>query len=267
MKLDTFPRFPADSKLMERKLTDLFRDIANQVNLTPPGSTSQITYNASGVPGASSNFTYDSATNTLTVGNITGSALAMTIQPKAPDVTEDADLLTLRARNAAKSNSNGGGVTVRSGSGLGTGVAGTVTIAAGTSGTQFALNASSALMSLPLGAQFEAVDGGFTFQGGTDGGSGEIFFNAPLNTGLTGCNPIRFGTDTGDVFVVGETTFGTQEIGLFGAMPVAQSTGWGSPTGTATKTTFATGTVTTSQLAERVKAIIDYLKLRGDFGS
>ena len=266
MRLDTFPRFPSDPRQMERKLTDLFRDIANQVNLTPPGSTSQITYNADGVPGASSNFTYDSATNTLTVGDITGSALAMTIQPRAPDVTEDANLLTLRARNAAKSNSNGGGVIVRSGSGLGTGVTGTVTIAAGTSGNQFSLNASTALMSLPLGAQFEAIDGGFTFQGGTAGGVGEIFFNAPLNTGLTGCNPIRFGTDSGNVLEIGESTFGTQEIAFFGVTPVAQSTGWGSPTGTATKTTFATGTVTTSQLAERVKAIIDYLKLRGDFG-
>lgn len=54
-------------------------------------------------------------------------------------------------------------------------------------------------------------------------------------------------------------------IGLNGATPVAQSSGWGAPTGTATKTTFATGSVTTAQLAERVKAIIDYLMLRGDF--
>lgn len=36
-------------------------------------------------------------------------------------------------------------------------------------------------------------------------------------------------------------------------------TGWGAPTGTATRTTFATGSVTTAQLAERVKAIIDDL--------
>lgn len=37
----------------------------------------------------------------------------------------------------------------------------------------------------------------------------------------------------------------------------ARRTGWGAPTGTATRTTFATGSVTLPQLAERVKALID----------
>jgi hypothetical protein len=36
-------------------------------------------------------------------------------------------------------------------------------------------------------------------------------------------------------------------------------TGWAAATGTATRTTFATSTVTTAQLAERVKALIDDL--------
>lgn len=38
-----------------------------------------------------------------------------------------------------------------------------------------------------------------------------------------------------------------------------RKTGWGSPTGTPTRTAFDTGTVTLSQLAERVKALIDDL--------
>lgn len=38
--------------------------------------------------------------------------------------------------------------------------------------------------------------------------------------------------------------------------------GWGDPTGTATRTTFATGSVTLPQLAERVKALIDDLKVQ-----
>ena len=32
MRLDPFPRFPADKAFWERKLTDLFRDTAKQVN-------------------------------------------------------------------------------------------------------------------------------------------------------------------------------------------------------------------------------------------
>lgn len=47
----------------------------------------------------------------------------------------------------------------------------------------------------------------------------------------------------------------------------ARKTGWGAPTGTATRTTFATGTVTLAQLAERVKALIDDLTLHGMIGA
>lgn len=39
-----------------------------------------------------------------------------------------------------------------------------------------------------------------------------------------------------------------------------RKSGWGSPTGTATRTAFVTSTVTTEQLAQRVKALIDDLK-------
>lgn len=44
-------------------------------------------------------------------------------------------------------------------------------------------------------------------------------------------------------------------------------TGWESPTGTATRTAFATGSVTTAQLAERVKALIDDLMTHGLIGA
>lgn len=43
-------------------------------------------------------------------------------------------------------------------------------------------------------------------------------------------------------------------------------TGWGAPTGTATRTTFATGSVTLPQLAERVKALVDDLTTKGLIG-
>ena len=44
-------------------------------------------------------------------------------------------------------------------------------------------------------------------------------------------------------------------------------TGWAAATGTATRTTFATGSVTTAQLAERVKALIDDLTTHGLIGT
>jgi hypothetical protein len=44
-------------------------------------------------------------------------------------------------------------------------------------------------------------------------------------------------------------------------------TGWAAATGTATRTTFATGSVTTAQLAERVKALIDDLTTQGMIGA
>lgn len=46
-----------------------------------------------------------------------------------------------------------------------------------------------------------------------------------------------------------------------------RATGYGAPTGTATRTTFATGSVTLPQLAERVKALIDDLTTHGLIGS
>lgn len=44
-------------------------------------------------------------------------------------------------------------------------------------------------------------------------------------------------------------------------------TGWGAPTGTATRTTFVTSTVTLPQLAERVKALLDDLITHGMIGA
>lgn len=46
-----------------------------------------------------------------------------------------------------------------------------------------------------------------------------------------------------------------------------RQTGWGAPTGTATRTTFATSTVTTEQLAERLHGLIDDLTTHGMIGA
>lgn len=50
MRLDPFPRFPADSGQLIRKLTDLFRDTAKQVNDLTEGRISAVTNAATSVP-------------------------------------------------------------------------------------------------------------------------------------------------------------------------------------------------------------------------
>jgi len=80
--------------------------------------------------------------------------------------------------------------------------------------------------------------------GGSGGGSVNIFTTAAAfgaGLGVSGGN--------GALFINGVTT---QVVG-------ARKAGWTAATGTATRTTFATSTVTLSQLAEHVKALIDDL--------
>jgi hypothetical protein len=67
----------------------------------------------------------------------------------------------------------------------------------------------------------------------------------------------------GDTNIFGSNVLkvnGTQVVG-------ARKTGWAAPTGTATRTTFATTTVTTEQLAERVKGLVDDLTSHGLIGT
>lgn len=51
------------------------------------------------------------------------------------------------------------------------------------------------------------------------------------------------------------------------AVVTTRRTGWGAPTGAATRTGFATSSVTLEQLAERVKALIDDLRSHGLIGN
>lgn len=104
------------------------------VPTTPAGSTGQIQYNSGFSFAASPLLIYDGV-GTLGTSNITGTALGMTIQPKAPTVLEDASNLAMYGRNALKSNSTGGGIVLTSGTGLGSGAGGDITIFGGTGGT------------------------------------------------------------------------------------------------------------------------------------
>jgi hypothetical protein len=126
-------------------------------------------------------------------------------------------------------------------------------------------------------------------------GAGARFVNA-TSTWLIGAGP----TSGGSEFAITDSTSGTNErlritstglVGINDTTPTYQldvggdintsgvfrvsdtqvvtsrRTGWAAPTGTATRTTFATSTVTTAQLAERVKALIDDLTTHGLIGA
>lgn len=74
MKLDPFPRFPADKAQMERKLTDLFRATNVQVNQLTEGTVSAVHSAATAAPTAGSyavgDFVRNSAPSELgTVGS------------------------------------------------------------------------------------------------------------------------------------------------------------------------------------------------------
>lgn len=77
------------------------------------------------------------------------------------------------------------------------------------------------------------------------------------------------GNYTGETFRAGGGTVNTTvSYSVNGTKVVGtRVTGYGVPTGTATRTTFATGSVTLPQLAERVKALIDDLTTHGLIGA
>ena len=91
-----------------------------------------------------------------------------------------------------------------------------------------------------------------------------------------GANVVHLGHDSTEGFRIADSA-GTLRHGMtLGATPTyringtqvltTRRTGWSAPTGTATRSTFATSTVTTPQLAERMKALIDDLTAHGLIG-
>ena len=87
----------------------------------PAAPTTAIQFNNAGVFGGSANFTYNTGTNTFTVGP---AGATTTIETLAPTGATVAGTLLIRGKNASATNGNGGGLQFVSGNGLGTGVGG-----------------------------------------------------------------------------------------------------------------------------------------------
>ena len=99
-----------------------------------------------------------------------------------------------------------------------------------------------------------------TLTKGTQNATNENVFG--YNTTGNGSNTVTIGDSniTNNFFRGALSLNGTQVIST-------RRTGWVAPTGTATRTTFATSTVTLSELAERLKALIDDLTTHGLIGA
>jgi hypothetical protein len=86
---------------------------------------------------------------------------------------------------------------------------------------------------------------------------------ADLDLIVASSDRIEVGSSTTPVLVQPSSA---GHIGFFSTTPITARTGWGTATGTATRTTFDTTTVTLSGLAERVKALIDDLHQTAGYG-
>ena len=95
-----------------------------------------------------------------------------------------------------------------------------------------------------------------------DAASKNVLFGRTLIGGTTddGVNKLRV---SGGVTVDTGNSYKVNNVAVVGAT----KTGWTAATGTATRTTFVTSTVTTEQLAQRVKALLDDLISHGLIGT
>lgn len=94
--------------------------------------------------------------------------------------------------------------------------------------------------------------------------------SAVLTIGSAASTPADFSTINKGIILLSTSGSGSLDLNTAGGFPKIimntsqvlreRQTGWGSPTGTSTKSAFDTATVTTSQLAERVKALIEACK-------
>jgi hypothetical protein len=114
------------------------------------------------------------------------------------------------------------------------------------------------------GADIKAHTG--FFQGPLTASAGEVYLRSDNQVGVkwnSGNNNMEF--DIGGA-VAGVGTSGQYSVAGLQVVGT-RKTGWAAPTGTATRTTFATGSVTLPLLAERVKALIDDLTTHGLIGT
>lgn len=145
----------------------------------------------------------------------------------------------------------------------GVGIAGQLTVAGGSWTTGGTLTASASISSTATITTFFASGScRMSRVGGTIGTSGDMIFQSDA----VGSRDFLFAAGSSTAVVA--KILGASGAYQVGANQVvgARKTGWATATGTATRTTFDTATVTTEQLAQRVKALIDDLHATAGHG-
>jgi len=227
----------------------------------PAGLTTQIQFNNAGAFGASSNFTYDTGTNTFTVGP---AGATTTIETLAPTGATVAGNLRFLGKNASATNGAGGRISYVGGNALGTGTGGGHSFSCGTgrigggitfisangtfdggvmsfnsgagnaggTGGNFQLNAGLG-SSTASGGSFEmnagnaassGFGGSFVMTSGFSLGGAAGDFTFIASYGATANGNMYFNTDYGTVIQLTSSLLGDQQLGFYGVTPVAQPT-------------------------------------------
>jgi len=227
----------------------------------PASPTTSVQFNNAGVFGGSANFTYDTGTNTFTVGP---AGATTNIETLAPTGATIAGTLRFRGKNASATNGAGGGFSFLGGTGTGTNAGGSFGIGGGSGGATgggfsfiggggtalgggiqfdcgsgvgasgvgggFTVNAGQGesdggSFTMNAGSSTNAIGGGFILQSGfsINGNGGDFQFNAL--GGPLGNGVMYFNTDYGGTVIqLTATTAGASELGFYGVTPVAQPT-------------------------------------------
>ena len=204
--------------------------------LLPPGANTEVGFNNAGIPGANANFTYISGTNTVSFGNLTGSALAMTIQTKVPVGSDVAGLLEIKTQDAVATDSNGGEVLITSGDGVGAGNGGSINIYGGIGGA----DGGGSNISIQAGNTPAGQAGGLFLQGGETGLGYAGNIELRTQTGDFAVGSIKLIVPSGTLIEATENTSGNIQLGFYGSTPINKPAVTGSRSSGAALTSLLT---------------------------
>jgi hypothetical protein len=192
--------------------------VINAAAQTTPaaGANTQVQYNDNGAFGAEADFAYTAGTNTLTVGNITGTAANFSLVTPAQATTD----------------TDGYNITIASGDGNGTGIGGVLNLRGGGGTYGGDVNITGAVSSVAAGFSGSVyINGGAPGIATAEGGTVEIRGSATANlvngfagnVTLAGGNIVGAGGTGGDAYVSGGSAANPGDLILFAGTTTANN--------------------------------------------